>query len=65
MGPCFGNRDLFVSDNCNITPNSTEGFGCVYENDTGINGKVFLTGSKQFLVQEIEVFELLPDTKTD
>jgi hypothetical protein len=61
MGPCFGDGDLFVSDNCNITPSSTSGFGRVYENETGIEGNVLLTGGRTFLVQEIEVFEFFLD----
>jgi hypothetical protein len=63
MGPCFGDGDLLVSDNCNVIRSSTSKFGCVYENDTGIKGNILLTGDATFLVQEIEVFELLMQKK--
>jgi hypothetical protein len=56
-GPCF--RDIWVSDDCNAeNTNCTEYFGTMYDNDTGLNGKTFFTGSQKFKVKEIEVFEI-------
>jgi hypothetical protein len=37
---------------------SSIGFGYTYTNDTGLDGKMFFTGSKNFKVKEIEVFEI-------
>jgi hypothetical protein len=57
-GPSFG--DILVSDNCNAhTDSSTSDFGSSYANDTGLDGKTFVTGSRKFKVTEIEVFEIL------
>jgi hypothetical protein len=36
----------------------TGGFGDVYTNDTGLDGATFFTGSRNFKVREIEVFEI-------
>jgi phosphopantetheinyl transferase (holo-ACP synthase) len=58
-GPCF--YDIDVSDNCNSnTLNSAEMFGTTYDNDTGLDNETFLTGSSEFEVKEIEVFEIIP-----
>jgi uncharacterized coiled-coil protein SlyX len=58
-GPTFGaGDDLYVCDRCNEQRFSyTGGFGDVYANDTGLDGKAFFTGEGNFVVQEIEVFE--------
>jgi hypothetical protein len=48
-----------VSDNCSTNTNSrASSFGLCYTNDTGLNGEMFLTGSWNFQVKEIEVFEI-------
>jgi hypothetical protein len=39
--------------------------GNTYMNDTGIDGKVFLTGSETFEVKEIEVFEIQKLSRSD
>jgi hypothetical protein len=68
-GPVFGyfvswplidsRGDIRVSDNCNANTNSaTFDFGSIYTNDTGQNGTTFFTGSLNFRVKEIEVFEM-------
>jgi hypothetical protein len=54
-GPCFG--DIHVSDNCNANAESFTSSGWSYINDTGV-GASFLTGSQNFQVKEIEVFEI-------
>jgi hypothetical protein len=56
-GPDFG--DIGVRDNCNAnTDSSTRCFGTVYSNDTGLDAETFFTGSSDFQVKEIEVFEI-------
>jgi hypothetical protein len=57
-GPHF-NGDIAVYDNCNANTDSfTRYFGYAYVNDTGLDGKTFFTGSGEFTVKEIEVFEI-------
>jgi hypothetical protein len=34
------------------------GFGNTYTNDTGLGGKIVFTGSNNFEMREIEVFEI-------
>jgi hypothetical protein len=56
-GPSF--VDICVADKCNENMNSyTSNFGNGYANDTGLDGKSFFTGSRDFQVKEIEVFEI-------
>jgi hypothetical protein len=56
-GPRFS--DLCVSDNCFANSNSwAANFGWAYTNDTGLAGETFFTGSRNFTVKEIEVFEV-------
>jgi hypothetical protein len=56
-GPYF--YDFSVSNTCSTNTNSsTEYFGYRYTNDTGLGSDTFFTGSKQFQVKEIEVFEI-------
>jgi hypothetical protein len=56
-GPGFW--DIGVRDNCNANTDSyTQLFGIVYTNDTGLDAKTVFTGSKEFQVKEIEVFEV-------
>jgi hypothetical protein len=38
---------------------SAGGFGRVYTNDTGVDGKIFLTGAADFTAKDIEVFNVL------
>jgi hypothetical protein len=54
-GPNF--CDIAVQDSYS-RDNSAHRFGRSYENDTGLDGKTFLTGSEGFTVKEIEVFEI-------
>jgi hypothetical protein len=56
-GPCFGG--LFVSDNCNANTKSFTSLGTnAYTNDTGLDEGIVFTGSRNFQVKEIEVFEI-------
>jgi hypothetical protein len=55
-GPDF--IDICVLDDCNVkTDNFTE-LGGFYVNDSGLDGKKVFTGSPEFQVKEIEVFEI-------
>jgi hypothetical protein len=57
-GPVFGGG-FGVSDNCNTNTQSyAVVFGVCYINDTGLDGETFFTGSTNFKVKEIEVFEI-------
>jgi hypothetical protein len=58
FGPRFGLDDIYVSDNCNTNTRSCTSLGRVYTNDTGLHGEVVFTGSRDFQVKEIEVFEI-------
>jgi hypothetical protein len=64
-GPSF--YDIVVYANCNANTSSstswfgdsyTEHCGENYTNDPGVDGKTFFTGSRNFQVKEIEVFEI-------
>jgi hypothetical protein len=56
-GPYF--CDIAAADNCDANTDSpTEFFGVSYNNDTGLDGTTFFTGSENFKVKEIEVFEI-------
>jgi hypothetical protein len=56
-GPSF--VDIYVADNCNTDTRSYIcSLGQSYINDTGLQGNTFFTGSKNFQVKEIEVFEI-------
>jgi hypothetical protein len=55
---CFGQDDLFIVDGCNVNSSHSRGLGSTYENWTGIDGHLVLTGSDTFIVDEIEVFEV-------
>jgi hypothetical protein len=55
-GPHF--QDIRVSNLCNATTNYSHYFGGSYVNNTGLDGRTFLTGSRSFYVKEIEVFEI-------
>jgi hypothetical protein len=56
-GPTF--CDIYVCDNCNTkTDSNTCSLGACYTNDTGLDGKTFLTGSDNSQLKEIEVFEI-------
>jgi hypothetical protein len=60
-GPRFW--DINIWDNCNVNGESATYFGrpdSTYTNDTGLDGKTFLTPSEKFQVDEIEVFEISP-----
>jgi hypothetical protein len=60
-GPIFGGGcDLFVSDLCNVNDKSyTRAFGDTYRNTTLTDGRVLFTGEKNFIVKEIEIFEIV------
>jgi hypothetical protein len=55
-GPYFGG--IHVCDNCNAHTDSWTSLGFVSTNDTGLDGKTVFTGSHNFKVREIEVFEI-------
>jgi hypothetical protein len=55
-GPCF--CDICVAPMCNTVAMSGSYLGFTYANDTGLDGRTVLTGSKWFTVKEIEVFEI-------
>jgi hypothetical protein len=60
---CFSDRgphflDIAIYDDCNTHTKSYTLLGDSYTNDTGLDGKMFLTGSDRFQVKEIEVFEI-------
>jgi hypothetical protein len=57
-GPYFGAGDIAVFDNCNRNKNSWTSLGSVYANDTGLSASIVFTGSFNFRVNEIEVFEI-------
>jgi hypothetical protein len=57
-GPHFCN--IGVSDNCNANTASATRLGDAYTNDTRLDQYTVFTGSKNFQVKEIEVFEI-PD----
>jgi hypothetical protein len=57
MGPYFG-QDLSVCGNCSAHNGSGTRLGSVYTNDTGLEGQTVFTGSWDFTVKEIEVFEI-------
>jgi hypothetical protein len=54
-GPVFGCAPADFA----VTAHSTE-LGYSYLNDTGLDGKTLLTGSPEFSIKEIEVFEIKP-----
>jgi hypothetical protein len=55
-GPNFS--DIVVRDKCNANADSWTALGLTYTNDTELGALVFFTGSKNFQVKEIEVFEI-------
>jgi hypothetical protein len=55
-GPHLGN--ISISNNCNANVNSRSCLGEFYVNDTGLDGQTVFTGSQNFTVKEIEVFEI-------
>jgi hypothetical protein len=58
-GPGFGHGcDLFVAHNCDQNSDSVSSLGETYINNTGVCGRIFFTGSHNFKVKEIEVFEI-------
>jgi hypothetical protein len=67
LGPCFGERDLWIGDACDSSrflsgsSNTCERFGTVYQNDTGTPGNHVLATHPAFLVSEIEVFQVVFD----
>jgi hypothetical protein len=55
-GPNF--RDIWVCDGCNARNRSFSTLGRYDVNDTGLDEKTVFTGSLDFTVKEIEVFEI-------
>jgi hypothetical protein len=55
-GPHFS--ELVVFGDCDDASRGWTEFGTIYNNDTGLDGKTFFTGSAYFQVREIEVFEI-------
>jgi hypothetical protein len=55
-GPIFGG--IWVFDNCNANTDSCTRLAITYTNDTGLDRNIVFTGSKNFQVREIEVFEI-------
>jgi hypothetical protein len=53
-----GGADIHVHDNCNANTKSYTCLGNTYTNDTGLDKYVVFTGSENFQVREIEVFEI-------
>jgi hypothetical protein len=58
-GPHFW--DMGVSDNCNANTHSFSHLDLSYANGTVLAGETVLTGSFQFRVKEIEVFEIIDE----
>jgi hypothetical protein len=56
-GPCFG-RNIAIYDNCNTNTDSYAHLGITYTNGTGLGNRIVFTGSRNFRVKEIEVFEI-------
>jgi hypothetical protein len=57
-GPGFGYpRDISVNNNCNANTSSWTCLRGSYTNDTGLAAGIVFTGSENFQVTEIEVFE--------
>jgi hypothetical protein len=56
LGPTL--IDLEVSNNCNANTESSSFLGFWAANDTRMEGRDVLTGSQDFTVKEIEVFEI-------
>jgi hypothetical protein len=63
-GPTFGEYDVWIDDSCNRSTRFGQGankcgdFGSTYTSPPEFDAKTFLTGSTDFQVVEIEVFEL-------
>jgi hypothetical protein len=57
-GPGFGFQDICVCSDRNGNPGGSTLLGLSYTNGTGLNGEVVFTGSWNFQVDEIEVFEI-------
>jgi hypothetical protein len=59
FGPTFGNHDFRVYEPFQSSTYNYSSLGTAYTNDTGIDGQRLLTGEYSFVVEEIEVFEVL------
>jgi hypothetical protein len=57
---CDGFGDIAVRDKCDANVINSTWLGGSYLNDTGVNGKILLSGEYHFIVKEIEVFEIVP-----
>jgi hypothetical protein len=58
-GPVFGGGgDIYVYDDSNANTRSSTSLSCTYTSDTGLDGNIVFTGSRNFQAREIEVFEI-------
>jgi hypothetical protein len=58
-GPIFaGYSDIGVLNNCNTSNSNWTNLGGSYVNDTGIDGKLVVTGEYNFTVKKIELFTI-------
>jgi hypothetical protein len=49
--------DIGVFTDCNVNATSDTWLDCTYSDNTGLDGRMFITGLGFFQVREIEVFE--------
>jgi hypothetical protein len=61
-GPCFGESEIWICDECDKKANNAGKVGTSFTNVTGYDGTMLLTGSSIFYVSEIEVFKVLIET---
>jgi hypothetical protein len=54
---------IHIKDNCNVNNSSYMNYwthvNASYVNDTGLDGHTLFTGEKNFIVKELEIFELI------
>lgn len=58
-GPTFGKGDLYIAPYSNLNKHSTSELGEVYGYDSSTENEVVLVGSKQFVIDEIEVYKAI------
>jgi hypothetical protein len=58
-GTGYGNSDFRISNQCHGNLDNFTALGGSYKNDSGYEGSTFLVGARNFMVAEIEVFEIL------
>lgn len=57
-GPIFGCNDFYIGDNCNKEPTSGSCFPIAFKTSNIKRDDNYLAGSKNFLVKEIEVYQI-------